>query len=276
MSALAPADGVGVMVETDTGQGPSQERAAHPTARAGGARRTRVAGADALEAALDAGASVRCVVLPELGGQARAEALAARAESAGIDVLRVAPRRFERLRGGDADADVLALLGPDPRADLATVMGRGGAVWLLTGTVYPGNVGFAIRTAEVSGADGVYVDNDFDHAARREAVRASMRADRFMPVGWHAALQVVDAAIAAGKRVVGIEDVGTVAPWALDLTGPLLLIVGAEATGVPASVLDRCHAIARLPMAGFIASYNLQAAVAAVTIERFRQLERNA
>jgi tRNA G18 (ribose-2'-O)-methylase SpoU len=107
------------------------------------------------------------------------------------------------------------------------------------------------------------VDNDFDHAARREAVRASMRADRFMPVGWHAALQVVDAAIAAGKTVVGIEDVGTVAPWALDLTGPLLLVVGSEATGVPAHVLDRCDAVTRLPMA-------------AVTIERFRQLERNA
>jgi tRNA G18 (ribose-2'-O)-methylase SpoU len=229
-----------------------------------------------VESALDAGAPVRCVVLPELGGRAQAEALASRAQSAGIDVLRVAPRRFERMRGGDAEADILALLGPDPRADLATVMGRGGAVWLLTGTVYPGNVGFAIRTAEVSGADGVYVDNDFDHAARREAVRASMRADRFMPVGWHAALQVVDAAIAAGKTVVGIEDVGTVAPWALDLTGPLLLVVGSEATGVPAHVLDRCDAVTRLPMAGFIASYNLQAAVAAVTIERFRQLERNA
>ena len=164
----------------------------------------------------------------------------------------------------------------DPRAGIDDVMSRGGVVWLLTGTVYPGNVGFAIRTAEVSGADGLYVDNDFDHAARREAVRASMRADRFMPVGWHGAAEVIDAAVAAGKRVVGVEDVGSAPPWALDLTGPLLLIAGAEAEGVPDAVLDRCDAVTRLPMAGFIASYNLQAAVAAVTSERFRQIERTA
>ncbi|MGH0030868.1 MAG: TrmH family RNA methyltransferase [Myxococcota bacterium] len=243
--------------------------------RAGGTRR-RLAGTGAVEGALDAGDPVRCVVLPELSRDARADALATRARQAGIDVLRVAPRRFERLRGADADAGVLAMVGPDPRADLPEVMGRGGAVWLLSGTVYPGNVGFAIRTAEVSGADGLYVDNAFDHAARREAVRASMRADRFMPVGWRTAAEVIDAAVAAGKRVVGIEDVGTAPPWGLDLTGPLLLVVGAEADGVPRAVLDRCDAVARLPMSGFIASYNLQAAVAAVACERFRQLESRA
>jgi tRNA G18 (ribose-2'-O)-methylase SpoU len=233
--------------------------------------RTHVAGADAVEAALDAGLPVRCVVVPEAGDDPRGAALASRAGAAGIEVLRVAPRRFARMRGSRAAATVLALVGPDPRADLATVMARGGVVWLLAGPVYPGNVGFAIRTAEVSGADGVYVDNHFDHAARREAVRASMRADRFMPIGWEPAQRVIDAARAAGKRVLAVEDVGSAPPWAFDLTGPLLLLVGAEAEGIPADVLDRCDAVTRLPMAGFVQSYNLQAAVAALAMERFRQ-----
>jgi tRNA G18 (ribose-2'-O)-methylase SpoU len=146
-------------------------------------------------------------------------------------------------------------------------------VWLLAHPVYPGNVGFAIRTAEVSGADGIYVDCDFDHAARREATRAAMRADRFMPVGWERSGAVLAAARAAGKRVVAIEDVGTRAPWQADLTGPLLLLVGAEAEGVPEALLASADDTLRIPMAGFIASYNLQAAVAAVAAERFRQLE---
>ena len=232
-----------------------------------------MAGADAVEAALDAETAVRCVVLPETADDPRCAAVASRADAAGIAVLRVAPRRFERMCGNQHDALILALVGPDPRVGLAEVMARGGAVWLLTGPVYPGNVGFAIRTAEVSGADGLYVDNHFDHAARREATRASMRADRFMPVGWAAADEVVAAARETGKRVIGIEDVGSGPPWSVDLSGPVLLVVGAEAEGVPAAVLDRCDAVTRLPMAGFIASYNLQAAVAAVAIERFRQLE---
>jgi 23S rRNA (guanosine2251-2'-O)-methyltransferase len=166
---------------------------------------------------------------------------------------------------------VAALVGPDRDADLDTVMARGGAVWLIVGARYAGNVGTAIRTAEVSGADGVYIDNAFDHDQRREARRASMRADRFLPVAWQRAGDVIGAARRAGKRIVGIEDSGTAAPWEIDLTPPLLLVAGGEAEGIPRALLARCDAVARIPMAGFVGSYNLQAAVAIVAAERLRQ-----
>jgi tRNA G18 (ribose-2'-O)-methylase SpoU len=232
--------------------------------------RRRVIGVAEVAAAL-ARDELRCVVVPAEAPSPEATSLAERAERAGVAVLRVAARRYERLRGTHSDAPILALAGPDPRAGLAEVMARGGAVWLLARPVYPGNIGFAIRTAEVSGADGIYIDCDFDHAGRREATRAAMRADRFMPVGWESSAAVLEAARRAGKRVVAIEDVGTRTPWQADLTGPLLLVVGAEAEGVPQAVLAAADDTVRIPMAGFIASYNLQAAVAAVAAERFRQ-----
>src|SRR3972149_3221913 len=47
--------------------------------------------------------------------------------------------------------------GPDPRGRMEELLPAGGAAWLLGGFAYPGNTGFAIRTAEVSGADGVFV-----------------------------------------------------------------------------------------------------------------------
>jgi 23S rRNA (guanosine2251-2'-O)-methyltransferase len=236
--------------------------------------RRRVLGASAVESALSGDESVQCLVLPRSGATPAAIDLAARAEAMGIAVERVGRRKFERLRGNHSDAEILALAGPPVRGRLEDVMERGGAVWLLTGPAYPGNVGFAIRTAEVSGADGLYVDNDFDHVKRREARRASMRADRFLPIAWESAEAVLDAARRAGKRVIGVEDVGREAPWQVDLTGPVLLVVGAEAEGVPRRVLERCDHVVRIPMAGFIASYNLQAAVAVVAAERLRQLER--
>jgi 23S rRNA (guanosine2251-2'-O)-methyltransferase len=237
-------------------------------------QRRRVLGASDVESALSQGPPVQCVILPRDGTDPAAIDLAARARADGITVELVGRRKFERLRGNHSDAEILALVGPPVRGRLDDVMSRGGAVWLLTGPAYPGNVGFAIRTAEVSGADGLYVDNDFDHAKRREARRASMRADRFLPIGWESANAVLDAARRAGKRVIGVEDVGSAAPWQVDLTGPLLLVVGAEAEGVPRGVLERCDHVVRIPMAGFIASYNLQAAVAALAAERLRQLER--
>lgn len=246
--------------------------------------RERVVGLEAVTQALESAAaqgvasttgaeSLQCVLLPEFGASDAASRLAERARTCDIPVHRVAPRRFDRLRGHSSHADILALVGRETKVDIATAMARGGAVWLLTGIAYPGNVGFAIRTAEVSGADALYVDNDFDHAGRREATRASMRADRFMPVGWERAETLIATAKAAGKRVVGVEDVGTEPPWRTNLTGSVLLIVGGEADGIPSSLLAQCDAVTRLPMSGFIASYNLQTAVASIAIERFRQLE---
>ena len=70
----------------------------------------------------------------------------------------------------------------------------------------------------------------------------------------------------------GIENTGESAPWDEDLTGPALFVVGGEANGIPAPLLARCDAVLRLPMAGFIPSYNLQAAPAVVAVERLRQL----
>jgi TrmH family RNA methyltransferase len=235
--------------------------------------RQRVVGLAAVAAALEAPAGLRCVVLPSDSPPPEAEALALRAERAHVAVHRVAARRYERLRGARSDAPILALRGPDPGAGLEAVMAQGGAVWLLARPVYPGNVGYAIRTAEVSGADGIAVDCDFDHEKRREAVRAGMRADRFMPVFWESAARVLEAARRAGKRVVAIEDVGRRTPWQIDLTGPRLFVIGAEAEGVPPALLAAADETVRIPMAGFIASYNLQAAMAAVAAERFRQLE---
>jgi tRNA G18 (ribose-2'-O)-methylase SpoU len=51
-----------------------------------------------------------------------------------------------------------------------------------------------------------------------------------------------------------------------------VFVVGGENGGIPPGILARCHARVRVPMAGFIPCYNLQAAVSAIATERLRQL----
>ena len=194
-----------------------------------------------------------------------AAARGVRCHAAGSGVL----RRFAR---GAPAGEPIALLGPPPGAALEDVLLGRGAVWLLAGLSYPTNVGFALRTAEVSGAQGVIVDAAFSAADRRTALRASMRADRVFPVIWSDAPTSLAAARAAGARIVAVEDNGTKAPWEIDLRGPVLLVVGGERDGIPPPVLERCDDIVRVPMAGFIPSYNVQAAMAAVAVERLRQV----
>ena len=236
--------------------------------------RRQLAGPEEVEAALARGERLRLLLVSAAPRDPRVSALAEAARAAGVPVHEASVASLRRLSKTDPPAEVLGLVGPDPGAGPAAVLAGRGAAWLFVGIAYPGNTGFAIRTAEVSGADGVFVDNDFDHEARREATRAAMRADRYLPVFWMRAAEVLRLAREGGRAVIALEDVGTAAPWDVDLTVPALFVLGGERHGIPAEILQAADRVLRLPMQGFIPSYNLQAAMAAVALERLRQLSR--
>lgn len=196
------------------------------------------------------------------------------AESKGITVIKGSKSdmwRMARINEGDEPPGILALVGRKPDASIGEVLANGGLVWLLAGARYPVNIGFTIRTAEVSGADAVFVDGDLNHDDRKAAVRASMKAHRFMPVHWVNGDEIVAKAHEAGFRVVSLEDTGDKEPWDEDLTGDVMLVVGGERDGIRDSILNASDSIVRIPMAGFVPSYNLQAPVAVVAAEALKQ-----
>ncbi len=195
----------------------------------------------------------------------------ARAKECGIATRRVSERELRRLSPAGVALEVLALEGPSARADLPETLSRAGVVWMLVGCAYPGNAGSVIRSAEVSGAAGVVIAAQLDRVARRDCMRFAMRSDRFLPVHFADAEETVSLARSAGRRVVAVEDVGSVSPWQADLTGSLLVIVGGEEYGIPQGLLERADAVLRIPVRGFLPSYNLQAAMAVVMGERLRQ-----
>jgi len=248
------------------------------------AERRQCTGPVAVRRALDAGEPLRLLLVREGELSAATQALVDRCREAGIPIRTAGPREILRMArleepapaGEPTEPELLALTGPDPAAGLDVVMAAGGALWLLSGVAYPGNAGFAIRTAEVSGADGVLLDCPFDRSGRRQALRTAMRADRYLPVHWLEAGDAVAKARQTGRRIVAIEDSGRRAPWDADLAGPVLFVIGGEAGGIDAGLLERCDETLRIPMRGFIPSYNLQAAMAMVAGERLRQLQMSA
>lgn len=164
----------------------------------------------------------------------------------------------------------LALIGREPAGTLEEVFERDGVIWLFDGVEYAPNLGFGVRTAEVSGATAVIINVKKTHEERRTIRRAGMRATRFIPVIYSSTEEIL---AACNRRIVVAEDVGDKAPWNADLTGNVMLVVGAENAGVSKEVLNAADDIVRLPMPGFVPSYNLQVAVSALAIERLRQSE---
>jgi TrmH family RNA methyltransferase len=232
----------------------------------------QLAGPDEIGAALTRGEPVRLILYRSSCRDARVTALVEEARAKGIRVRAAGATVLWRLSRVRPPSDVLALVGERPEPTLEKIFQAQGAVWLLVGVTYPGNAGFAIRTAEVSGADGIIVAAAFDHDGRRQALRASMRADWYMPVVWAGWEETLERARSEGFTVIGVEDVGKRAPWEVDLTGRVLLVVGAEEHGIPEELLEACDETVRIPMQGFIRSYNLQVAVAVMAVERLRQL----
>tara|TARA_S200000501_G_scaffold348000_1_gene362854 strand:- start:479 stop:1219 length:741 start_codon:yes stop_codon:yes gene_type:complete len=191
----------------------------------------------------------------------------------GIRIIRGSDNDIWRMSRDNSEGtpEILALVGRDPTLDLDESIEAGGLIWLLAGAAYPVNIGFCIRTAEVSGADAVIVDAELSNTERKAAKRASMKAHRFIPVHWGDGLQAVKKAKDSGFRIISVEDTGTKYPWEADLTGNIVLIVGGEKKGISREILEYSDEVIRIPMTGFVPSFNLQAPLSAVAIEAQKQ-----
>lgn len=235
------------------------------------APRRQIAGFDRIDAALAADEPVQLLLVRRDDDSPRVARLVASALERGVTLWRGSAADLMRMSRGAEPEAIIAMLGPTPSVSLEGLLERGGAVWLLHRAAYPSNVGFAIRTAEVAGAHGVIVDADFNHDQRSRVAHVSMGAHRVLPVLWERSEHVIERARAYGHRLIAVEDSGSQPPWQLDLTGPTLFIAGNERSGIPGDLLAQCHATTALPMAGFVPSYNLHAAIAAIAAERLRQ-----
>ena len=238
-------------------------RASHQPATMAG----QITGLDAVMEALENGVILDRVLVDR---DQDTTALRALCEAAEVPVEEGSANDLWRMSADGAQV-ALALVGRTQNETLVDVMAAGGCVWLFDGVEYSTNLGFAIRTAEVSGADAVLLNVNKTHEERRTIRRASMRADRFIPVIYTTTPDVLRAAKANGFRIVAAEDVGTKGPWDEDLTGNILLVVGAEREGVSSEVLEAADAVVKLPMDGFVPSYNLQVAVSVLAVEALRQ-----
>ena len=65
------------------------------------------------------------------------------------------------------------------------------------------------------------------HEERRTIRRASMRADRFIPVIYSNTEEIIGKAKQYNLTIIAAEDIGDRGPWEVDMTGNTLLVVGA-------------------------------------------------
>jgi tRNA G18 (ribose-2'-O)-methylase SpoU len=142
------------------------------------------------------------------------------------------------------------------------------ALW---GVGDPGNVGTVIRSADGFGAAGVIIVGHGADPYDPKAVRASTGSLFAVPVVRVPAPGTVLDWLPAPVRVVGTDETGQLDVADHDLTGPTLLVVGNETTGMSAAWRDACDVVVRIPIGGAASSLNAATAASVVLYEAARQ-----
>jgi 23S rRNA (guanosine2251-2'-O)-methyltransferase len=195
------------------------------------------------------------------------------AASERVAVREVGRSRFFGEARCEAPQGVLAKAAPLEEVDLNDLVRPLGSappfLVAVDGVTDPGNLGALLRSAECAGVTGVVLPR---HRAVHvtptvtKAAAGAVEHLRFAVVGGlPAALQQLSA---AGVWVVGLDGDGRTGLWSLPAgDGPIVLVLGAEGSGLSRLVRQRCDELVRIPLRGALGSLNVSVAGALACFE---------
>ncbi len=140
----------------------------------------------------------------------------------------------------------------------------------------PQNLGSLARTAECVGATGLVICRHRAAEVTPSAVKASAGAVEHLPIAQVRNLaDALGEAKQAGCWIYGAAGGGDAVPYdEPDYTGGVVLVMGAEGTGLRDRVTATCDALVALPLRGEIDSLNVGAAGAALLYAILQQRDR--
>jgi 23S rRNA (guanosine2251-2'-O)-methyltransferase len=180
---------------------------------------------------------------------------------------------LERLCGSPDHQGVVAEVDPYPYGDPVAMLRSEGALLIALDQVQdPRNLGAVCRSAEFAGAAGVVVPERRSAAVTAVTCKTSAGAVEHLEVAHVRNLaDWLAEAKAAGFWIWGADAEAKNAPWATDLTGPTVIVLGGEGKGLRPRVAAACDGLVALPRRGAIESLNVSAAATALLFEALRQ-----
>jgi TrmH family RNA methyltransferase len=218
--------------------------------------------------ALEAGWTIRRLVhAARVGDDALVGRLAATARTRGGDVVVVSEAVLAKMTRRENPQTVIGVF--DQRLTRATAIRPAPqSVWVALEQVRdPGNLGTIIRTVDAVGADGVILVGDTVDPFSIEAVRATMGSIFHVPLSRATAEEFARLVADWPGTSVGTHLAGTADYRKADYRGPVLLVMGAEQSGLSPALAAACGSLVRIPMAGKADSLNLAVATGVMLFE---------
>jgi len=192
-------------------------------------------------------------------------------------VERLDAQALQRLLGDVVHQGVAAEITPLPpwsEDQLLAALQSAPAPLLLAldGVQDPHNLGACLRTADACGVLAVIVPRDraaqLTPAARKVAAGAAETTPVVAVTNLVRTLKLLKE---AGLWVVGADAAAEESADAVDLKGPVVLVLGAEGTGLRQLTRQNCDFLARLPQLGAVESLNVSVAAGMLLYEAARQ-----
>ncbi len=187
-----------------------------------------------------------------------------------------AKRLDERAEG--RHQGVMALCSPGETYDenfllnLAEEKGREAFFLMLDGVTDPHNLGACLRSADGAGVHAVIVPKDNSVGLTPVVSKVACGAAEAIPLVMVTNLtRTLDKLQQKGAWVVGTAGEAEQYIYDLDLTGPMVLVMGAEGAGMRQLTRKQCDFLGKLPMAGEVSSLNVSVATGICLFEVVRQ-----
>lgn len=230
-----------------------------------------------LTRAIEAAVAIETLfVCPTLYLGANEAGLVDRAQRSGSEIVAVAEEPFRKASYRDRPEGLLAVA-----VRFGTGLDRipltGNPLVLVAESIEkPGNLGTMLRTAEAAGAAGVIVADPTTDPFNPNVVRASLGTLFTVPLAVTDSSAAVAHLRAGGIRILAATPAGTEAHHAVDMTGPVAVVIGSEQYGLSRTWLDAADAAVVIPMPGSVDSLNAATAAGILLFEARRQRGRSA
>ena len=143
---------------------------------------------------------------------------------------------------------------------------------VLDGVTDPHNLGACLRSADAAGALAVIVPKDKSATLTPTVRKVACGAAKVIPlVAVTNLARSLEKLKQRGLWVVGTAGEAEQSLYQQDMTGPTILIMGAEGSGMRRLTRDLCDYLVHLPMSGSVSSLNVSVATGVCLFEAQRQ-----
>ncbi len=238
-----------------------------------------IGGVNPVATALAAGADhVQRLLVDRQRRDGRIRRVLDQARRAGVPVERVDAAALDQCTGDERHQGICAEIAGSGVLDerslqaLVETLERPPLLLALDQVQDPHNLGACLRSAAAAGCDAVIVPRDRSARLTPAVERAAAGAATLIPLAAVTNLaRMLEWLKQHGCWVVGAAGDADESLYVVDLTGPLVLVLGGEDSGLRARTRGLCDHLASIPLAAGVESLNVSVAAGVCLFEAVRQ-----